>query len=161
MPAALTAKSASACSIAVDNPSQYTARLPQVARLFEAWFSRDELGFLGPLVTPINTNGIEPDEPTLRRYIEIASDSDARKLFDTRFVEDAALRRVAVMTAIGDRIFVGVDEQPAGGVGSDCSGMPTLHLFLVYYEFSRPRRIEPIGEDIWTGYGQVAHWAGR
>ena len=39
--------------------------------------------------------------------------------------------------------------------------MPTLHLFLVGYQMGRPRQIEHVGSDIWSGYGQVAHWAGR
>ena len=58
-------------------------------------------------------------------------------------------------------MFVAVNEQPAGGIGADCSGMPTLHLFLVGYQMGRPRQIEHVGSDIWSGYGQVAHWAGH
>ncbi len=37
--------------------------------------------------------------------------------------------------------------------------MPTLHLFLVGYQMGRPRQIEHVGSDIWSGYSQVAHWA--
>ena len=39
--------------------------------------------------------------------------------------------------------------------------MPTLDLFLVGYQMGRPRQIEHVGSDIWSGYGQVAHWAGH
>ena len=161
VPAALTAKSAAACSIAVDNPEIYTERLPQLARLFDAWFRRDELGFLGPLVGPMNTNGIAPDESTIRRYIDVADDAGPKELYAQYFTSEITFRRIATMTAIGEKVFVAVNEQPAGGIGADCSGMPTLHLFLVGYQMGRPRQIGHVGSDIWSGYGQVAHWAGR
>ena len=161
VPAALTARSASACSIGVENPETYTERLPQIARLFDAWFRRDELGFLGPLVGPQTNNGIEPEEATIRRYIEMASEDGPKGLFAEHFTSDDAVRRIATMTAIGESVFVAVNEQPNGGIGSDCSGMPTLHLFLVHYRMGGPREIEHLSAQVWSGYGQVAHWAGR
>lgn len=161
LPAALTARPASACSIAVESAETYTERLPQIARLFEAWFRRDELGFLGPLVGPLNTNGIEPDEATVRRYIEIADDSGPKELFGRFFIAQNAYPRIRAMTAIGETVFVAVNEQPGGGIGPDCSGMPTLHQFLVRYRFGRPRAVEHLGSEIWSGYGQVANWAGQ
>ncbi|TMM50061.1 hypothetical protein [Qipengyuania marisflavi] len=157
LPALATAGRAAACSIAVDSPEVYAERVPQVVKLFNSWWQRDEIGFLGALVGPRNTDGT-PTEAMIRQYIAVAEDREPQRLFDTMFTEKKTYKQLVTVTAVGERVFVAASEQGAGGIGPDCSNMPILHLFLVGYEYGRPRTIRLIESEVWSGYGQASSW---
>lgn len=149
---------ASACSIAVDSTASYAERLPILARLFDAWFARDELAFLGTFHGPRGGDG-EPSEEVLRRYIAAAEDPEPRRLYETMFTKADNYRALQTLTAVGEYVFVAVSEQEPGGIGADCSNMPTLHLFLVDYRMGTPSGLRLIESATWSGYGQAANWS--
>ena len=63
------------------------------------------------------------------------------------------------MTGVGENVFVAASEQPAGGIGADCSGMPTLHQFLVSFRHGHISDVRHLGGERWSGYAQVVSWA--
>ena len=152
LPAAMTARPAKACSIAVEGPETYAARLPKVAELFNAWFDRDELGFLRALVGPQNEDA---SEELTRRAIEVAENREPHAMFEKFFIEQSHFKRIVSITVVGENAFVAVSEQTPGGIGPDCSGMPTLHLFLVKYRYGNPYNIVHVESETWTGYTQA------
>lgn len=159
LPASLAGARASACSFAVEGPETYAARLPQTARLFDAWFRRDELAFLGPIMGPRIESPGPQHEDFIRRAILLNEDQEPKTLFDRLFTEAARSRRVVSMTAVGDAVFVAVDEASPDGIGPDCSGMPTLRLFLVGWRGGRPHSLRLLEETTWSGHAQTAHWS--
>lgn len=159
MPATLAGVRASACSIAVESAESFAERLPQTARLFDAWFRRDELAFLGPIMGPLIESPGPQHEDFIRRAIALNEDQEPRHLYDRLFTEADRPRRVVSMTAVGDEVFIAVDEASPNGIGPDCSGMPTLRLFLVSWRGGRPHSLRLIEETTWSGYAQTAHWS--
>ena len=157
LPAALTARPASACSIAVDLPETYAARLPQIAKLFHAWFDRDALAFLGTLVGP---NAENASEDIIRRAIAAAENREPHAIFEEFFTARDNVKQIVSITAVGENGFVAVSEQTPGGIGADCSGMPTLHLFLVKFRYGRPRNIVHVESETWSGYMQAVSLTG-
>lgn len=157
VPAALAARPASACSIAVERPDTYAARLPEIARLFHAWFDRDELGFLGTLVGPDADNA---SEDFVRRAIAAAENREPHAMFEKFFTARDNYKQIVTITAVGENGFVAVSEQMPGGIGADCSGMPTLHLFLVKFRHGRPHAIVHVESETWSGYTQAVSLTG-
>lgn len=164
LPVAFAASRADACTLAVDTPGAFAARLPVVAELFAAWFRRDELAFLDALHGPV------AGEPTRRlgllRGRAGEDDRGAVLQLYARYFDDAARHRdLITMTAIGDKVFVAVNEHAPGGLAPDCSGLPTLHLFLVGFRqqiaSARLASVAHIASEPWTGHGQSAHWSGQ
>ncbi|WP_375291463.1 hypothetical protein [Qipengyuania sp.] len=153
-----TAGKASACSIAVESAATYAERLPRLAKLFEAWFARDELRFLGTFHGPRGSEDL-PSEDMLRQYIAAADDPEPRRLFDTMFTRPDDYRSLQTLSAVGEYAFAAVSEQAPGGIGPDCSNMPILHLFLIEYRMGRPATLRLIESATWSGYGQVANWS--
>ena len=157
LPAAITARPAKACSIAVEGPETYAARLPKVAKLFNAWFDRDELGFLGALVGPGNDDA---SEDFIRRAIEAADNREPHAIYERFFASRENHKRIVTITVVGENAFVAVSEQTPGGIGPDCSGMPTLHLFLVKYRSGHPHNVVHVESETWTGYTQAISLTG-
>ena len=155
LPAAMMARPGKACSIAIEGPETYAARLPAVARLFNAWFDRDELAFLGTLVGP---HGADADEDAVRRAIDTSDNREPHAIFEQFFTERDNYKALISITGVGENAFVAVSEQTPGGIGADCSGMPTLHLFLVKYRSGNPHSIVHVESETWSGYTQAMNW---
>ena len=157
--AGLAANRVEACSIAVGSPEEIAQRLPDISRLFRAWFERDELTFLGAFHGPRNSNGLSVSDDIMRRYIAAAEDREPARLFNSVFTDPGSSKVLQSITGIGERVMVWVSEQGAGGIGPDCSNLPILHLFLVGYEMNRPATLRLVESERWSGFGSVVNWS--
>lgn len=160
LPAGFASSPAAACSFAVESPETFTARLPAVAAMFRAWWTRDEAAFLDSLHGPV----VGEDDDRLERLRALAARGEgttAAELYGSFFTDPQRQPRIVTMAAVSNSIFVAVDEPSATGVGPDCSGMPVLHLFLVDVSrvSSRPSGIVHLSSGEWTGHAQTAFWS--
>lgn len=156
--AGLAANRAEACSIVVGSPEEQARRLPDLVRLFRAWFERDELAFLGAFHGPRNSNGLSVTDDIMRRYIAAAEDREPARLFAEMFTDPNTIKLLQRIAGIGDRALVAVSEEGTQETPSPCPGVKTLHLFLVGYQINRPSSLRLIESQPWSGYGAQFDW---
>ena len=160
LPAALSMRDAQACSLAVPSPTETAQRIPKIQALFDNWFRREELPFLAQFYWSVQNR--DPDEQTLRAFARAAEDQEPNRLYAELFTDPETYKTVNAITVVDEEAFVSVTEQLPGGIGPDCSGMPTQHLFLVGFGFGRPAmRLRRIQSKTFTGFGHVSHWSYR
>ncbi len=157
IPAMFAAGDAKACSLIVDGPEEFAMRLPMVSRIFDAWFARDELRFFGHMLLASPEH--RDNEMLVRAEMAESNDQVLRKLFDTMFTNGDHFQQVNSITAISDKVFVSVSEHASGGIGPDCSNLPTLHLFLLTLRQRQASSLCLIESNVWTGFEQTAHWS--
>ena len=146
-PLVATSKAANACSIAVPPIGEGAGQVAALEILFGNWFRRDREAFLGGF-----TSGLSNEER--------AADLAARgALFERYFADEGNDHQLEAITIVDGHAFVAVLDYPAGGIGPDCSGMPTLRMFHVAFCGDKPLRIESIADAGSAGIGQVTHWS--
>lgn len=159
VPALAAASRADACSLVVPSPDQWAQRIPAIRSLMAAWFARDRAAFLVPFYRP----PAQPDASDAAVLALARGDKAGSVLpaFENLFADTARPKQINAITIVGDAAFVAVTEAEPGGIGPDCSGMPTQHLLIIRFGAFRPfEAITIVDSRRFSGYAPAASWIG-
>lgn len=158
---ALGASPAAACSVALKSPRSAGLENQQVRKLFEAWWQRDADQFRRVFTHTLMADGtaMEAKLASEMRAIDPVPEG-AFAIFDRFFTDQGTLKRTTIIVNTDAGVFVACSETYLSPhEGSDCSGTPKLHLFLVTMSTLNARSVvhlatttttEPDKFGIWT-----------
>lgn len=161
-PFALSSATASACSLAIPPAAVGGKRIGFTERLFRHWWSREELEFLTQWVLPQSFHDF--DEQERRGLLASRDKSSAQAMFDGHFTDHERYKELVAITVVDDEAFVAVTEHSRTGIGPDCSGMPTRHLFLLSFGngYRNPEgqvaSMTLLKSKTDAAFGQVTNW---
>ena len=156
---------AEACTYALGSHETFAARLSAAQRLFEAWFQRDALNFLGPILGPRPADGSTPSEDFVRRAISVNANQGPRELFDTMFLDREVSKRVVSLYTIGPKLIAVAREDRLLEPLTSCSDTPTMHMFMLDYTgpvagpAERPSDIELLHSGVNGAGFRSASWS--
>ena len=140
---AFAASPATACSAMLKSPRSSGLENNQVRSLFRAWWLRDAAGFRAHFTNSLMADGSGMD-PELASELQAALPvpADTFAIYDRFFTDEKKLNTLRLIVNTQAGVFVACSEADSIlSIQPDCTGMPTLHLFLIEMDGSSPHSI--------------------
>ena len=156
----LASSPSNACSVALKGPRRSGMENSQIAKLFDAWWARNEDAFRAFFTKSLKNDG-SPIEVDLAKEM-LALDpipTEAYQVFGRFFTKTNTLKQITLIVNTDAGIIVGCSENDPHAVGSgDCSDLPELHLFHVRMSGLNPRLITHISSIMTPEVDKFSIW---
>ena len=158
---ALACTPARSCSVALKGPRSAGLENEQIRKLFSAWWDRDKAGFQGIFNDTLMSDG-SPMEKRLAAELRSSSPLPANTfdIFDHFFTDQRKQQQIKLIINTDAGVIVACSEQDrVVEIQSDCSGLPSLHLFLVDMAGLNPRIVTHLATTQTAEPGKFSIWS--